>query len=148
MEREHLERMERQQHHDALERERFDARERGHDLISREHIEARKPSSPPQELALLLQSRVERSYIDLGLMGAPCIAVPLVFWRPHAMHKAGRCTGNYQTLTPPPPESPRKLPAPSEVIGCVLKVIEPEFGFPEACNFGFGIQERVVLGLR
>lgn len=100
MEREHLERMERQQHLDALERERFDAREREHDIISREHIEARERAErlnlealereraerealerlpTPQELALLLQSRMERSHISLGSWVLPALPFPWFF---------------------------------------------------------------------
>ncbi|KAG1795085.1 uncharacterized protein HD556DRAFT_1365957 [Suillus plorans] len=100
MEREHLERMERQQHLDALERERFDAREREHDLISREHIEARERADrlnleaiereraereaferlpTPQELALLLQSRMERPHISLGSWVLPALPFPWFF---------------------------------------------------------------------
>ncbi|KAG2137590.1 uncharacterized protein EDB93DRAFT_1210740 [Suillus bovinus] len=100
MEREHLERLERQQHLDALERERFEAREREHELISREHIEARERAErlnleaiereraereaferlpTPQELALLLQSRMERPHISLGSWVLPALPFPWFF---------------------------------------------------------------------
>ncbi|KAG1850899.1 hypothetical protein F4604DRAFT_1686998 [Suillus subluteus] len=66
MEREHLERMERQQHHDALES--LETME-----CERAEREALKRLPTPQELALLLQSHMECSYINLGL------------WVPHAL---------------------------------------------------------------
>ncbi|KAG2345786.1 hypothetical protein BDR05DRAFT_88384 [Suillus weaverae] len=126
MEREHLERMERQQH-DALERERFDAREREreHDLISREHIEARERAErlnmeamereraerealerlpTPQELALLLQSRMERPHITLGSWVLPELPFPCFFGDHMPCMKQGDAQENGKDGLVVPPE--------------------------------------------
>ncbi|KAG1737193.1 hypothetical protein EDB19DRAFT_996919 [Suillus lakei] len=83
MEREH-ERIERQ-HLDALDRERFEARERAERLnleaMERERAEreALERLPTPQELALLLQSRMERPHISLGSWVLPALPFPWFF---------------------------------------------------------------------